>query len=132
MMSVQGMREETIHMGMFDFSVIFVVGEKKRLRKYLSFKIGKESAEKVLTSEEEKDTVALGLTFFKPGWCPIVWIPHRPKSPKEFSTLSHEMFHALCDLFRWANIRLDESTEEVFAHAQGYLVRRALDAMKML
>lgn len=119
------LKEHTIHMGMFDFSVNFVWGDHEQAKKYVAYKFEINEAE-----EDTLDFLARGKTFHRSGYCPIVWVPGKPKTAREYATLSHEMFHATCHLMEWVGILLEKSNEEVYAHAQAHLTYEALKAIR--
>lgn len=62
-----------------------------------------------------------GKIFYHQTCCPVIWIPCKPSSPKHHATLSHEIFHAVCVIMRWANIPLSTDSEEAYAHQLRHL-----------
>lgn len=116
-------------MGTFDFQVNVVWGDYESAQKYVAYKF--EDEETDLTTYD-KGYTPRGKCFHRTDFCPIVWVPGVPKTPREIATLAHEMFHAVCLLMDWASVPLTTSSEEVYAHAQAHLVTEALTAMKKL
>lgn len=70
--------------------------------------------------------VCRGRVFFRKGYCPILWIPQPPGSPREYATLCHEVLHVACIVMGWAGIPLTDESEEAYAHLIGYLITEIL------
>lgn len=127
--TVRGMREIHIPLGMFDFAVNVVTGPRENLLRYVLWKLEVKPGtqdERRLTefvSEEKR-----GCHVSWAGFCPIVWIPRIPQTPREHGTLAHEAYHAVCRLMYWADMPMTQDTEEVMAHAISHLVTRVLEA----
>jgi hypothetical protein len=126
-----GLKEYNVHFGMFDFSFNCIVGDYKQLPKYLAYKF--ESTEEKM--REWNEQVDYGYTprgrWFRHGdHCPVVWIPKKPKTPREIATLAHEILHVVYELCRWAAIPLDASSEEVRTHAQAHALTTLLKEIK--
>lgn len=119
--------EKGIHMGTFDYTVYFICGEYEEANRYFSWKLEDNDIDH---EEFDKGFEPRGRTMYRSGYCPIVWIPKKPKTPREYATLAHEMLHATCHLMEWAGVPLTQASEEVYAHAQAYLVTEALSAFK--
>ena len=119
-------KEVSIHMGTFDFTVNFIYGDYEEATKYVDKKF-EESADHEV---HNKGYTARGRTWNKPSYCPIVWIPRKPSTPREYATLAHEMFHATCVLLHWAGVPLTDASEEVYAHAQAHLITSAIAGMR--
>lgn len=117
-----GYKEIVINMGMFDNDIIAVIGDNKNLQEYIRFKYECDNDIEVSNG--------YGYCFYCEGYLPIIWIPKYPRTPKEYGTLAHECFHAAMHLSRWANIKVDENSEEVVAHATGFLVKSILESKK--
>lgn len=113
-----------IHAGTYDFGINFVISEdKKRTVKYLQFKLGDS-----YINESHLD--CLGKVFDRHGYCPIVWLPKKPKSPSEVGTLYHELFHIVCCIMRWANIPLSSDSEEAYCHLIKHITRQFFEKIK--
>ena len=115
----KGMQEIRIHMGMFDFNVIFIFGPYSKVEQYMRWKY-------------EDDTIDVGpetfaKTFSRVGYVPVVWMDHYPKTCTEIASLSHECCHVITNLFEWASMSMNHHTEEVLGHGVGYLVRSVLN-----
>ena len=78
----------------------------------------------------DHDVERRGAYFAKPGHCGVLWIPRRPQTAVEHGTLAHEVVHAVSALFEWAAMQHNESSDETFAHATGFLVRAILSREK--
>lgn len=115
-----GLKEIRISMGVFDFDVICVVGDLKKLEKYVCWKHEQNNF------EVESKYGTRGLCIHKVGWVPIIWIPKKPKTPREHATLAHECIHAVYCLFDWANLRANSETEEVMTHSTAHLITEIL------
>lgn len=114
-----GLKIIQIHMGVFDYSVRIVIGPEELAVKYTHWFTKKDFVPQV---EGRRGFCALSQPY-----CPIIWIPSKPRTPREFATLAHECFHAVGHVTRWAAIEHCEETEEVFCHALGHLVNGILE-----
>ncbi len=114
-----------IDMGMFDYDIYVIISNNKtRVGKYVNDYYKAEDG--ILRSPDNE----LGICYSKDGYCPVIWIPKFPKSPKEYGTLAHEAFHAVFYMTKWASIKINEATEEVIAHAVSYIVGKTLEKAK--
>jgi hypothetical protein len=112
-----GLKTFDVDMGMFDYTIRFVVGDYKSTIKLVNWFHEDEG----WYSDKDEPRGEL----FRDGvMCPVLWLPRVPRSPIEDSTLAHECVHAVSAMFRWASIPHDLSTDEVFAHAVGFLVQQ--------
>lgn len=123
------LHEVNVHMGLFDFGVRFLVGDFDATAKYVAWFWEDEDAE-AFANDSNIGYLPRGKCFYRTGFVPIIWISKVPESPREYATLSHEIIHALFHLFDWANVPIDNSTEEVFAHAEAHLVNGFLKKIK--
>lgn len=107
-----------VHAGTYDFGINFCIGDDiDRAVKYVNFKFE-------LGTITKDDFDCLGKRFFRYGYCPIVWIPKYPNTPNELGTISHEIFHSVCDVMRWANIPLTNETEEAYCHLIKHITKK--------
>ena len=113
-----GLKEIIVDMGMFDYRIFVVVGPHCGLEKYVQLRYD----DKNFKTEDN----ARGKTIYRTGYVPIIWIPRKPKTAREHSTLAHEAHHAVRHLFNWAGIERNDETEEVAAHALGHIVNEIL------
>ena len=118
-----GFKEIRTSMGLFDFDVICIVGDYKNAGKYIRWKFeDKEfSPEKWDLGYEPR-----GKCFFSQGYVPVIWIPKKPRTPREIATLAHECIHAVFHLFAWASLSMTRDTEEVLCHSTAHLVNNIL------
>lgn len=117
-----GLHERAIHMGVFDFVVLFVTGDYKKVREYVHWRF--ENNELCL-EEFDYGFTPRGECFYKKGSVPIIWVPKKPRSAREHATLAHECLHAVFHLFEWADLPLTRDTEEVMTHAMAHLITEA-------
>lgn len=125
--SYYGLKAFDVHMGMFDYQVRFVVGDKKKAISYIA---GVYEIEDWEVAGPDSEHIARAVTFHWPGYLPIIWFPKAPKSTREIATLAHEVAHALMQMFDWAHMNINFETEEVFGHAMGHLMHEALEEFK--
>lgn len=107
-----------VHMGLFDFSVEFYVGDHEETIKHVAKKFHKE----IDNDEISRGYIPRGQTLFAKGYCPVIWLPRRPKSAREHATLAHECIHAVGHLFDWVGIDMVPANEEVLAHSVAHLI----------
>lgn len=116
------MEEIHINMGMFDFGINVLIGSNKNLEEYVRYKIEDE------TFYMQNPEKAYGWHIHYEDYCPIIWIPKKPKTPKEHATLCHESIHAVFSMYNWAHMQPLSSNDEVMCHAVGYIVKTVLES----
>lgn len=121
------LREIRVDMGMFDFTVMVIIGKWEDAVKYASWKL--EDAD-FNHEDSNRGYKPRGKTWMRRGYVPVVWIPAMPQTPREHATLAHEAIHAALFMFDWAMVRQSEETEEVLAHAVGHIVTKTLTQPK--
>lgn len=115
------------HMGLFDFSVRCVIGKQEKAEEYIAH-IFEDKYEEL--PDGSRGYEPRGVTYFKRGYVPIVWIPKYPETSREYATLAHEIIHAINHLFDWSGTPTNRDTEEVFAHSVAHVMDSILDKMK--
>ncbi len=83
----KGLEEIHVHMGMFDFGINIVFGKFETMEEYLNYKLEDEESWDMF--EDFADYKPRGRYIFKVGYCPIVWMPKRPRTPREYGTFSY-------------------------------------------
>lgn len=124
-----GLKYQKVHMGLFDYSVVFITGDHAKAMEYCAWLFG----DKELIEFEKSTSLAYpsrGQCLWQNGYVPVVWLPALPRTPRELATLSHECIHAIRHMFNWAGIPTDESTEEVYAHSVAHLITSYLEKNK--
>lgn len=121
-----GLGYHRVHMGIFDFDVIFITGEYSAAVKYCEHLF---EDDQIAEYDEAINGgyAPRGKCFMRDGYVPVVWVPGYPESSREYATLAHECIHAVRYLFHWVHLPFDDSTEEVHAHAVGHLVNSYLE-----
>ena len=112
-------------MGLFDYHVHVAIGPQAPAVRYVCWFHKTEEMERHGEDERRR-----GFCAHRDGFCPVIWLPRRPRTAREHATLAHEAFHAVGHITRWAAIAHTEQTEEVFCHALGHLVNGILDGAK--
>ena len=113
-----------IHAGTYDFGINFcITGDKEKIVRWVNWKLETDYV-------RPEDFDCLGKRIFRYGYCPIVWLPKIPKTPTEFGTAQHEIFHSVCDVMRWANIPLTNDTEEAYCHLIKHITKKFLEQIK--
>lgn len=106
----------SINCGSFDIDFHFIIGDNpKEIVSKLKDMYGKNKKIKVSYFTDRGDFVSI------PGIPPILWIPKIPQTPEEYGVLNHEISHLIFYIMQWANIKINEETEEVFSHQMQYL-----------
>jgi len=118
-----GLREYELSFAVFHWTIILVVGPMVGLEDYLRWKL--DVPDWPLNPKHNPG----GLTLYKAGQCPIVWLPRRPVTAREHGFLAHEMLHAIGYLVQHIGIELNDATEEVFCYSLGHGVEEALRQM---
>lgn len=126
-----GLKEYRLHFGTFDYSFNCIVGDYQKLPIYLAYKWEKkEEWVREWNIELDKGYTPRGRWFRYNDYAPVIWIPKKPRTPREIATLAHEILHVVYELCRWAGIPLTQDTEEVRTHAQAYALKMLLENIK--
>ena len=123
MKKFKGIKENTVHMGTFDFSVKVIVGDYKETCRYVLWKFEAPDFDINATNVGYEPR---GKCFFKAGYVPVIWMPKKPTTPREHATYAHECLHAVYHLFEWAGLAATRDTEEVMAHAMAHLITNGI------
>lgn len=110
-------------MGVFDYTIRCCIGDYQETIKYTSKLFGG------IDIPQDNVTVGdapRGCCIFNTEFIPVVWIPHYPKTPREYATLAHECLHAVMHMFRWAALPFTDDTEEVMTHSLSHLITNIL------
>lgn len=123
--SALGLKEITVHFGIFDVEMTCLVGPYDNVEKFVAWRFDDEQM------KPERQTAARGMFFHHKGCAPIIWIRRRPRSPKEYGALAHEIMHVMCFLIsEWAGIQLSRDTDEVYCYALGHAMTSILEKLK--
>lgn len=120
-----GLKERNIHFGMFDFSFVYLEGPRKNVEKFVRWKL--DDYETPIQAPAQAAYGAHGLTFYRPGYVPILWLPRKPRTAREHGTVAHEVLHIVVRLMNWADVTLSSESEEVYCHAVGFAVTQVLE-----
>lgn len=112
-----GLKEVRVHMGLFDFTVVCVIGDKRKVDKFVAWKFDEKEVPKFDANYESR-----GRCYFRRGYVPVIWIPRKPKTTREYAILSHECLHAVFHLFDWVGLPITRDTEEVMTHSMSHLI----------
>lgn len=118
------LKEIYTSMGIFDFGVICVIGKQSNAAKFVDWKFEHKNGFDDATFDMGYE--ARGRCYFRTGYVPVIWIPHKPRTPREIATLAHECLHAVFHLTEWVAMPISRDTEEVVCHAQAHLVTNIL------
>lgn len=122
-----GLQEIDIHMGAFDFTVVAVIGKYEKMTDYIRWKFEDKGFD---AAQWERGYAPRGQCFFRRGYVPGIWLPRRPRTPREYATLAHECLHAVYHMADWAGLALTRDTEEVMAHSMAHLINGILKESK--
>jgi hypothetical protein len=64
-----------------------------------------------------------GVCFYAKDCHPVIALSRKPQTPEEIGTLAHEAVHAIRNIFEKIQ---EESSDEVYAHCVGAVVRETL------
>jgi len=112
-------------MGVFDFTVICIIGDYAKVDKYIQWKFDDKDFQ---TANWDKGYDCRGKVLYRAGFVPVLWIPRKPRTPREHSTLAHEALHCVYHLFEWANIPMTKDTEEVVTHSMAHIINSVLES----
>lgn len=121
----------SIYLEIYDFTVHFCIGDKQKSLNFINKSFQLPDSKEGIPAFTLADMEAKGLRFKRIGYIPIIWLPHFPKTPMEIGTLSHEIFHVVCDVFnRWTDIPLSSDSEEAYCHLIAYITRKFWEKVK--
>lgn len=109
-----------IKIDVFDREIMVHFGSRADLRRKLSKYFGEEDAESI--AGRIKDGVNGTSLRFEDNTM-LLWMPDKPQNADEFGTLSHEIFHITDYIAGSIDVRLSESSDEVYAYLIGYLTK---------
>lgn len=113
-----------IHAGSYDFAINFLITpDINRAIKFVNFKLELPCADYLAVNDSDFN-YALGKHFGRKGYVPVIWLPDIPKTPDQLGTLTHELFHGVCSVMRWANVPLGYDSEEAYCHLMKYLTKQ--------
>lgn len=116
-----GFQSVIVHFGTFDFEMRCLFGPSDNLVKYVRWAMDDEEFEWDMSRKR-------GAHFHRRGYGPIIWLPRRPRTPREHGTLAHEVLHVLrVMLVDWAGMPLNGDTDEAFCHAMSHAVGTILE-----
>ncbi len=119
---MSALRRMRIHLGAFDFTLWAVVGEDHAA--VLRFVAAKLEDETLVGGSFDG---CRGRVFLRDGYTPVLWIPRRPRTPREHATLAHEALHVTTVVMRWAGIPFGPDSEEAYAHVMAAIVAAVLE-----
>lgn len=119
-----GFKEIRLSMGLFDFDVICIIGAQKNADTYVNWKFETNEVDDIW---ENKGYEARGRCYYKAGYVPVIWIPRKPRTPREQATLAHECLHAVMHLYDWAGLTVSYQNEEVMCHAMAHLINSIME-----
>jgi hypothetical protein len=120
-----GLREVCVDFGVYPFHFYVVVGPYKDVPKYVSYM----HDEPLVQFAFEDAPNCRGRHFWKADYASVVWLPRVPKTPRDVSTLVHEMYHVISKLSIHIGLPMVQETEEAIAYALGYAVRTVLEGL---
>lgn len=114
-----------VYMGLFDYHVHVAIGPQAVAVQYVQWyhKGMLVDRDGVVGADDQRR----GFCAYHAPYCPVIWLPRRPRTAREHATLAHECLHAVGHIARWAAIDHSTATEEVFCHALGHLVNGILE-----
>lgn len=118
------MKKYLLSAGTYDFTYYLVIGKDcENIIKFVRFKFDDKDFEYHFQSR--------GAFFGRFNLVPILWLPQKPKTPREYATLAHECLHLVnYMLIRWAEMSHNLDSEEAFAHQLSKCMTDCLEKLK--
>jgi hypothetical protein len=117
-------REVSIHMGAFDYEITVIVGPQAGVEDYI------RQYHKNPEFIDEFSGSASAVCYHLEHDDVVIWLPRVPRNSQQIGVLAHEAVHAAWHMLRWANVPLNDDTEEVFSHAVGRIVNTTLEKLR--
>lgn len=73
-----------------------------------------------------------GRTVHLDGGQTMIRMNGKVKTPEQFGTLAHEIFHAVDFIFTRLNMKLSRDSDEAFAYAIGYVTEQIYKKFKLI
>lgn len=80
--------------------------------------------------DEEHGHKPRGLHLTRKNYQPIIWIPKKPKTPREHATLAHEILHLTGYIMYWVGLPFNQDTEEAWCHLNAHLTNQVYEYLK--
>jgi hypothetical protein len=117
------MKKFVIHAGSYEFEIRVVIGNKLcDVAKYINKKQHRKGTAKY-TSEHFD---VLGRYCPHEKYCPFIWLPSKPKTARQLSTVAHEILHSVFDCMEWAGIKYSRESEEAYTYLHTHLMKQFL------
>lgn len=117
------LREIIVKWPPYNFKVACVIGPQKHLGPYLKYR-------QHITHDHDPD--AKGVYYQRRTHCRrgVLWLPSIPRTAKQINVLTHEMTHAVLDMFRFIGLPNNVSTEETLCYSIAHGVEEVLKAVR--
>jgi hypothetical protein len=113
-----------VRLDVFEFKFQCIIGPRENIEKYLTRRWPDIPINPI-------SQTARALTFFRARADPIIWLPRRPRTPKDIGTLAHEVLHVLTAfLVESVGLQLNYETDEAFCYPLGYAIETILERAK--
>lgn len=122
-----GLQAIEVHFGVFNTWLLVVIGQEKAAAKYAKHYFEDEDC---WPTEGHLRIGRFMVSNVNHELSPMLWLPRRPRTPKEYGTLAHECMHAVYQVMNWADLSLNSDTEEAYCHSIGFLVTKILTEAK--
>lgn len=114
-----------VGMGMFEYEVLFIFSnDLRRVANFINKKHEWKGTLKI--DSDDGDFNKKGMCVGRDGYIPVIWMPRKPKTIEEQSTLAHECLHAVGWMSKHFGLKYDDNNDEVFTHAISHLYREAM------
>jgi hypothetical protein len=111
------MKTLRIELPPFEYAIIVVVGDFTSCHRFICKRLGHDFP---------PYPPSMGRCYHTDGWLPHIWLPHKPRTPREIGTLAHEAAHASLWLMDWSHSSATAGDDEFFGHTIGYIVSQVL------
>lgn len=112
------MKTLRIELPPFEFDVLVVLGERDACHRHICRRMGVDFPDIPATR---------GRCYHADGWLPHIWLPRKPRTPREIGTLAHEAAHAAMCLMHWTGATASAANDEFFGHTIGYIVSQVME-----
>lgn len=117
----KGLRLRRVEMGIFEFWVDIVIGDRDQTNKFLDAKY----PDAPTLAEQNR-----GACVVKQGYTPTIWLPKPPVTAREVGTACHEATHAAIQIVMWAGVKTDDEDDETLCHTIAWIVVNIIECGK--
>ena len=114
-----------IKAGTYPYTIrVIICRNIKTVVDYVNRKQYRKGSEKYKPSDFKN---SLGRFCRHDKYCPVIWIPKKPKTARQLCTVAHEVLHAVFANMEWFGITYNRNSEEAYTYLHVHLMEQFLN-----